>query len=107
VCAAGCEQLGFTVTAKTADRLPNILHISKSGLNGKKLMFELSKEKIFISLGSACHANETTPSHVLVAMGMPADQIGGALRVSFSKWNTLAQVERFLSVLEKSVHGGA
>lgn len=98
-CALECERLGFSVTAKGADRLPNHLHISRAGLDARRLMFELSKRNIFVSLGSACNANQTQPSHVLTAMGMSPEHIRGSLRISLSKMTTKDEIDHFIEVL--------
>jgi cysteine desulfurase len=41
------------------------------------------KGEIAISNGSACTSSSYTPSHVLKAMGLPEDEIMGALRISW------------------------
>ncbi|MBM4346335.1 MAG: hypothetical protein FJ100_23415 [Deltaproteobacteria bacterium] len=42
------------------------------------------KEVVAISSGSACTSSSYSPSHVLVAMGLPKASIDGALRLSWS-----------------------
>ena len=41
-----------------------------------------------LSAGSACHAGESTPSHVLLAMGRTVQQALAAVRVSFGRYTT-------------------
>ncbi len=43
------------------------------------------------------------PSHVLLAMGMPAEQARGALRVTLGHTSTDADVDAFLAALPGAV----
>lgn len=54
----------------------------------------LATDGIAVSAGSACHAGEIssdgkpTPSHVLTALGVPANKTSGIIRISFTKNTT-------------------
>jgi cysteine desulfurase len=61
------------------------------------LLFNLDIQGISVSGGSACASGASTGSHVLEALGV--DEQTGALRVSFSKYNTEGDVERLISTL--------
>ena len=52
----------------------------------------MSAQDVCISAGSACHAHVTTPSRVLVAMGMSAEDAMCTIRVSFSSATTQEEV---------------
>ena len=54
-----------------------------------------------MSAGSAC--GKAKPSHVLAAMGLPKEQIASALRVSFSRFSTIEDVEALLSALKEGL----
>jgi cysteine desulfurase len=58
---------------------------------------------IAASSGSACTSASMEPSHVLTAMGVPADLAHGALRMTFGFANTGEHVARVLDVLPKTV----
>jgi len=62
--------------------LPSTLNISFPGLDSEALMLAL-KGEVAISNGSACTSQSYTPSHVLVAMGLPAGRVSSALRFSW------------------------
>ena len=59
------------------------VNLSFPGLDGEAVIVAV-KDLIAISNGSACTSQSYTPSHVLQAMGMPREQIQGALRISWS-----------------------
>ena len=46
---------------------------------------------VCISAGSACNSHETTPSHVLTAMGIPDELARCTVRVSFSRDNKIEE----------------
>ena len=59
------------------------VNLSFPGLDGEAVIVAV-KDLVAISNGSACTSQSYTPSHVLKAMGMPREQIQGALRISWS-----------------------
>ena len=59
------------------------VNVSFPGLDGEAVIVAV-KDLIAISNGSACTSQSYTPSHVLNAMGLPREQIQGALRISWS-----------------------
>lgn len=61
-----------------------ILNVSFLGIKAEILLHSLEAKGIYVSTGSACSSNKPMPSHVLSAMGKTAQEIGGAIRFSFS-----------------------
>lgn len=62
--------------------LPTTLNFSIPGLDSEAFMLA-AKGLIAVSNGSACTSQSYQPSHVLQAMGLPADRIKGAIRISW------------------------
>jgi len=69
--------------------------------DGDMLLFKLDIEKISASGGSACSSGTSVGSHVLTALNPNAT--GAAVRFSFSKNNTRAEIDRVLEVLRKII----
>jgi len=67
--------------------------------DGDMLLFKLDIEKISASGGSACSSGTSVGSHVLTALNPNAE--GAAVRFSFSKNYTKAEIDRVLEVLRK------
>lgn len=63
--------------------LPHVLSFSISGVDSEAAMVA-TKDIVAISNGSACTSASYQPSHVLEAMGMPADVTAGTVRISWS-----------------------
>lgn len=78
---------------------PYVINFSVPGFKSETLLHALEGEGICVSAGSACAKNRK--SHVLMAMGLPQNEIDSALRVSFSPENTPDEVDRLFEVLRR------
>ena len=78
---------GLIETAAGADTLPGTLHVCMPGVESEALLFLLDEEGVCASAASACASGAQQASHVLAAMGVPADRSRGALRLSLG-WST-------------------
>lgn len=70
---------------------------------------ELADYGIAVSAGSACDAehDETQgdfhPSHVLKALGMTEKEIRNTIRISFTKYTTEKDIDRFIKILKEII----
>jgi len=80
-------------------RLSNNVNVSIDFVEGESMLLNLDLEGICASTGSACSSASLEPSHVLLALGLPAEQAHGSLRFTLGRENTEADVERVLEVL--------
>jgi cysteine desulfurase len=64
------------------ERLPNTLNVSFLGLHGVDLLIALDLAGLSVSSGSACLVGSVQPSHVLAAMGVPAEWASATVRFS-------------------------
>jgi cysteine desulfurase len=75
---------------------PHTLNFCVPGVDAEAAIVAL-KDIVAVSNGSACTSQKYEPSHVLVAAGIPKEQIDGALRFSWSHltddvpWDEVAQ----------------
>ena len=79
-------------------RLPNTTNISFEFIEGESILMLLDQYGVCASSGSACTTGSLEPSHVLRAMGVPYTSAHGSIRFSFSRYNTVEEVD---FVLEK------
>jgi cysteine desulfurase len=80
-------------------RLSNTLNVSFKNCASGAMVQELDEKGIAVSAHSACHSGDLDPSHVLRAMAVPETHIHGTLRISLSRFNTAAEVDRLGEVL--------
>ena len=65
-------------------RLPSIASFTCDDVDGELLVVLLDRAGVAAATGSACSTGSTEPSHVLTAMGIPAQRARGALRLSLA-----------------------
>lgn len=70
--------------------LPYILNISIDGYKSEPMLNALAAKNIFVSKGSACAKGHR--SYVLSEIGLNNDRIDSAIRISFSRDNTLEDI---------------
>jgi cysteine desulfurase len=88
---------------EAAVRLPNTLNLAIHGVEGEAILSELSRHGICASSGSACTSGTLDPSHVLKAMRVPFTAIHGSVRISLSRYNDDADIDRIIEVLPKII----
>ena len=84
-------------------RLDHISNISFRFVEGEGLLISLDLQGIAVSTGSACSSGTLEPSPVIHALGRNQELARGALRFSFGKDNTEADVDYVLEVLPQVV----
>jgi cysteine desulfurase len=87
-------------------RLPGHICLGLAGYEGEaiKVLLGLDQAGIAISTGSACSAHHAgEPSSILLAMGFDAVRARGSLRITLGRFNSDAEIDRFLEVLPAAV----
>jgi cysteine desulfurase len=84
-------------------RTPNTANIYFDGIDGEAMVIALDLRGFAVSTGAACSSGAVTPSHVLTAMGLPADRARASMRFSLGASNTEEQVDELIQAVEASV----
>lgn len=87
------------LTTDVAVATPAHAHFTFFGVEGEATLVALDLRGIAVSTGSACASGSLEASHVLLAMGMPAETAHFAVRFSLGKNNTTAEVDKLMKVL--------
>lgn len=87
------------VTGDPGNRLPNTCNIAFEFIEGEAILLLLNKLGIAASSGSACTSGSLEPSHVMRAMDIPFTAAHGSVRFSFSRYNTMEEVERVIEAV--------
>ncbi|MGF6376128.1 cysteine desulfurase [Clostridiales Family XIII bacterium PM5-7] len=85
------------------DGVASVLNVSFNGTRSEVILHTLEQDQIYVSTGSACSSNKKGQSHVLAAMGLTTQEIDGAIRFSFSEFNTISEMEFTLAKLKEAV----
>lgn len=94
-------ELDFIKFNSGLNTLPYIINISVPGYRSEILQHFLESKNIFVSSGSACAKGEL--SYVLREIGTSGIEIDGALRLSFSRYNSKTEIDLFCSALSEAV----
>jgi cysteine desulfurase len=91
--------LPFAHVNGAGPRVPNTSSLCFVGLNGEELLHKLGQTGILASLGSACTAGSTDPSHVLLAMGLSREDALSSIRFSLSKETTIEEIQHVIKTV--------
>ena len=81
---------------------PTILNVSFVGVKGEVLTSFLGMYEIYVSTGSACSSRRGN-SRIIESLGVPNEQVEGAIRFSFSIDNTVEEVDIVIQKLIECV----
>ena len=85
---------GVAVNGPAGDgAAPHILNLRIRGVRGETLVHRLEQDAVYVSTGSACHARDPRPSHVLVAMGLGREEALSSIRISLARTTTVEEVD--------------
>ncbi len=91
------------INAQTADRLPQVSHISFEGCEAEGLVILLDEYGLACSSGSACMTGKQQPSHVQKAMGFTDKEAKSSLRFSFDHSHTTDDAQKAAQLVKKAV----
>jgi len=84
-------------------RVPNTILVSVKGIEGEAMLWDLNKNGIAASTGSACASEDLESNPVMEAIGAEADLAHTALRLSLSRFTTEEEIDYTIDVLKKAV----
>jgi len=91
------------VNGAAAPRTPNTTNIVFPGVEGEALLIALDLKGLACSTGAACSSGAVEPSHVLTAIGLPADEARASLRFSLGRHTSPADIDFALNVVPSAV----
>jgi cysteine desulfurase len=80
-------------------RLASVSNVCVRYVEGEAMLLRLDYHGIAASSGSACTSGTLEPSHVLLAMGIPAEIAHSSLRFSLGKGNSEEDIDKALDIL--------
>lgn len=91
------------INAARAPRTPNTANLVFPGVEGEALLIALDLKGVACSTGAACSSGAVEPSHVLTAIGLPAEDARASLRFSLGRHTTQADIDFALQVVPAAV----
>jgi cysteine desulfurase len=87
-----------TLNGSRDRRLSSVSNVCVKYVEGEAMLLRLDYHGVAASSGSACTSGSLEPSHVLLAMGIPAEVAHSSLRFSLGKGNTEEEIDKVLEV---------
>jgi len=98
----GLEKLdGVHLNGHPERHVPGIVNLSFEGVDGESLL--LSLRELAVSSGSACMSATMEPSFVLRGIGLSDALAQSALRISFGRFSTAADIDIAIASLHEAV----
>jgi cysteine desulfurase len=84
-------------------RVANTTNLAFAGAGGEALVIALDLQGISCSTGAACSSGAVEPSHVLLAIGLTADEARSSLRFSVGRATTSDEIDRAIAIIPPTV----
>ncbi|MDR6907928.1 cysteine desulfurase [Agromyces sp. 3263] len=94
---------GAVLTGDPVRRLPGTVSFVFPGTSGEAVLLELERDGVVCSSGSACAAGSDEPSHVLTAIGIPADLAQTAVRFTLGAETTAEEITDAAAAVARAV----
>jgi cysteine desulfurase len=91
------------VNGDSGRRVANTTNMAFAGAGGEALVIALDLQGISCSTGAACSSGAVEPSHVLLAIGLPADEARSSLRFSLGRATTSDEIDRAIAIIPPTV----
>ncbi|MFV8827589.1 cysteine desulfurase family protein [Alkalihalobacterium sp. APHAB7] len=82
---------------------PHIVNFSIPGAKPEVVIQSLSHQQIYVSTKSACSSKLSSPSRILLEMGLGHKRAESAIRISFSYETQVEEIDTFIQVMKKEV----
>jgi len=92
-----------TINGAEVPRVPNTSSITFRDADAEGIVIGLDLSGVAVSTGAACSSGRVEPSHVLLAMGLTADEARSTIRFSLSRFTTDEEVERTVDLVREIV----
>jgi cysteine desulfurase len=91
------------VNGEGATRVPNTTNLHFDHIDGEAVVIALDLKGLAVSTGAACSSGAIEPSHVLIAMGLRAEQARASIRFSLGKQTTEADIDFALELVPETI----
>lgn len=91
------------VNGDGAARVPNTTNLHFDHIDGEAMVIALDLKGVAVSTGAACSSGAIEASHVLVAMGLRADQARASIRFSLGKQTVDGDIDIALALVPETV----
>jgi cysteine desulfurase len=94
---------GTTVIGRREIRTPNTILMSVKGVEGEAMIWDLNRQGVAASTGSACASESLEPNPTFVAMCIDSELAHTGVRLSLSRFTTDQEIDFAIEAIRSSV----
>lgn len=94
---------GVMVIGRRELRTPNTILASVRGVEGEALIWDLNRNGVAASTGSACASESLEPNPTFVAMCINGELAHTGIRLSLSRFTSEDEIDRAVEIIHKSI----
>ena len=94
---------GVTVVGRRDLRVPNTILVSVRGVEGEALIWDLNRQGVAASTGSACASESLEPNPTFVAMGIDTELAHTGVRLSLSRFSTEQEIDAAAAAMRAAI----
>ncbi len=94
---------GVTVVGRRDLRVPNTILASVRGVEGEALIWDLNRQGVAASTGSACASESLEPNPTFVAMGIDTELAHTGVRLSLSRFSTEQEIDAAAAAMRAAI----
>jgi cysteine desulfurase len=94
---------GMTVVGRREIRTPNTILASVKGVEGEAMIWDLNRQGVAASTGSACASESLEPNPTFVAMCLDDELAHTGVRLSLSRFTTEEEIDAAIAAIRSSV----
>ena len=94
---------GMTVVGRRELRTPNTILVSVKGVEGEAMIWDLNRQEVAASTGSACASESLEPNPTFVAMCMDNELAHTGVRLSLSRFTAEEDIDAAIAAIRTSV----
>jgi cysteine desulfurase len=94
---------GVRVIGRRELRTPNTILASTKGVEGEAFIWDLNKNGVSASTGSACASESLEPNPTFTAMNIDDELAHTGVRFSLSRFTTDEEIDRTVEIVKKSI----
>lgn len=94
---------GVTVVGRRDLRVPNTILVSVKGVEGEALIWDLNRQGVAASTGSACASESLEPNPTFIAMGIDTELAHTGVRLSLSRFTTEEEIDAAAAAMRAAI----
>jgi cysteine desulfurase len=94
---------GVTVIGRRELRVPNTILMSVKGVEGEAMIWDLNRQGVAASTGSACASESLEPNPTFVAMCLDTELAHTGVRLSLSRFTSEEEVDAAAAAVRAAV----